>query len=247
MFDLSRIGKWGGRLLDLLYPPACSVCDEVLRDGRSLCGDCHSRLPRLEAPFCERCGEHFEGRIESAFVCPNCSGLKFSFDFARPAMLLDERTREMIHRFKYGRQIHLARELGGLAAEAFADERLIPALQGKWPLVPVPLHRSRLRFRHFNQAHEIARHIGRPLGLPVVPALCRIRKTGSQTRLSRRERLENLRGAFALSRAGRKWQRRDGAILVDDVFTTGSTVDACAKVLRKGGFGKVVVVTVMRG
>lgn len=238
-----------GRFLDLLYPARCAVCDGVLRGGRSLCGACDGELPRLREPFCECCGEMFHGRIGGSFSCPNCEGLNFAFEFARPAMVRDERTLEMVHRLKYGREVHLGRELGRLAAEAFGDPRLGVALEEKWPLVPVPLHRSRLRWRHFNQAEEIAGAIGRLRGLPVLGALRRVRKTTTQTRLSRKQRLANLRGAFAVSRKGERWLegRPAGAVLVDDVLTTGSTVDECAKTLRKAGVGRIFVVTVMRG
>jgi ComF family protein len=212
-----------------------------------LCEECDHDLPRLVEPFCGKCGEHFEGRIEGTFECPNCSGLKFAFEFARPSMFLDERTRRMIHGLKYGRQVYLAKELGRLAAEAFVDERLRVALDEKWPLVPVPLHRSRLEYRHFNQARELALPMSRELGMPVLDALKRVRKTGPQTRLTRKQRLENLRGAFEITRLGGRWPVKAGAVLVDDVLTTGSTVDACAKALRKAGFQRVFVVTVMRG
>lgn len=243
-----RFSQVVGSLLDLLYPPACSICDAVLRDGRALCEECDRGLPRLAEPFCGKCGEHFEGRIEGAFVCPNCSDLVFSFEFARPAMVLGEGTREMIHGLKYGRQIFLAKELGRLAAGAFTDdERLEVAVSGKWPLIPVPLHRSRLGRRHFNQAMEIAMPLGKRMEMPVLDGLERIRATVTQTRLTRHQRLENLRGAFRISRAGSRWQDKSGAVLVDDVLTTGSTVDACAKVLRKAGFKRIFVVTVMRG
>lgn len=235
------------RVLDLFYPPSCAVCEVLLKDGRTLCESCDRELPRLAEPFCANCGEHFEGRIEGSFVCPNCRGLRFAFEFARPAMVLDARTREMIHGLKYGRQVHLAAELGRLAVEAFVDDRLQVALDEKWPLVPVPLHRSRLEVRHFNQAVEIARPMGRELGLPLVEALKRTRFTVSQTRLTRNQRLENLRGAFEITKAGERWPQKSGAVLVDDVLTTGSTVDACAKVLKNAGFKRVFVVTVMRG
>ncbi len=237
------------RALDLLYPPLCAVCREPLNDGRALCDPCEDDLPRLTAPFCESCGESFPGSIEGAFSCPNCRNLKFSFSFARPATVRDERTLDMIHRLKYGRKLHLAKELGRLAAGAFSDERLAPALAGNWPLVPVPLHRRRFQHRHFNQAEEISNALARHVGLPVVMALQRIRATEHQTALSRAERMENLRGAFALTRAGRRYLGRDaaGAILVDDVLTTGSTVDECAKTLRRAGFREICVVTVMRG
>jgi competence protein ComFC len=126
------------------------------------------------------------------------------------------------------------------------------ALGELWPLVPVPLHRIRQMDRQFNQAEEISRAIAEETGLPVLRLLKRVRKTETQTRLSRRQRMENLKGAFA---ARKGWGPGNqfaslavpGVILVDDVFTTGSTVDECAKVLRKAGVGRVAVLTVMRG
>jgi ComF family protein len=241
--------KWVSRTLDLLYPPRCAVCGENLADARALCDACDADLPRLVEPFCKSCGEGFQGEIEGPFDCPNCSKLKFSFEFARPAMLRDDRTLEMIHRLKYGRELHLVKDLGRLAAEAFADPRLEPALAGHWPLVPVPLHRKRYQHRHFNQAEEISRVLALHTRLPVLNALQRTRSTEHQTALTRGQRLENLRGAFSVSPAGSKQLEKStaGVILVDDVLTTGSTVDECAKTLRRAGFQRVFVVTVMRG
>ncbi len=164
-------------------------------------------------------------------------------------MIRDDRTLDMIHRLKYNRELHLAKELGRLASDAFADPRLAPALAGNWPLVPVPLHRKRFQHRHFNQAGEISRELSRHTGLPVLDALKRTRATGHQTALTRSQRLENLRGAFAITAAGRRRiaAAPAGAVLVDDVLTTGSTVDECAKILRRAGFREIYVVTVMRG
>lgn len=236
------------RALDLLYPSLCAICGVGLKNGRALCDPCNADLPRLSAPFCETCGEAFDGQIDSHFDCPNCSKLTFAFKFARPAMVRDERTLEMIHRLKYGREIHLAEELGRLASEAFGDSRFASALQERWPLIPVPLYRKRENRRYFNQAMEISRVLSKHTGLPILKGLDRIFSTETQTALTRAQRLKNLRGAFALSRRGRKWlaTTQPGAILVDDVLTTGSTVDECAKVLRKSGFQQVFVVTVMR-
>jgi competence protein ComFC len=238
-----------GRLLDWLYPPECALCGESLREGRALCGDCHATLPRLKPPFCEVCGETFDGQIETIATCPNCRDLSFAFEFARPVLAHDERSRELIHRLKYGREIHLVDELGRIAAEAFDDPRLAGAKAARWPLVPVPLHWLRHQHRHFNQSAEIVRSLARATGLPVLHALKRGRRTGTQTRLTRHQRLENLRGAFSLTRMGRKFAApgADGVVLVDDVFTTGSTVHECARALRRGGVQNVIVVTVMRG
>ena len=160
----------------------------------------------------------------------------------------DSRTRELIHDLKYHRGTHLARDLARLAVSAFDDDqRLQPALNESWPLVPVPLHWQRLRVRHFNQADEIARALSEITHLPVVRALKRIRSTSTQTRLSRHQRQKNLHGAFALTRKGTALEKAPGVVLIDDVFTTGSTVHECARVLRKSGIQKVIVVTVMRG
>ena len=245
----TRWRKWLAGLLDGLYPPSCAVCGVPLRHGRALCDDCDRDLPRLAAPFCQSCGEMFPGKIDGPFACPNCHELSFAFEFARPAMVRDERTLDLIHRLKYGRQIHLAGELGRLAREAFADPRLAPALDGSWPLVPVPLHRMRLQHRHFNQAGEIARVLAAATGLPVLKALRRTRRTDTQTRLSRKQRMDNLRGAFAITRQGRRWIESSphGVVLIDDVLTTGSTVNECAKTLKHAGFQRIFVVTVMRG
>ncbi|MGC4015696.1 MAG: hypothetical protein QM755_14410 [Luteolibacter sp.] len=156
---------------------------------------------------------------------------------------------ELIHGLKYRKGLHLAAELGRLAAESFADPRLAPALAEKWPLIPVPLHPSRQRERYFNQAAEIARTVSSVTGLPVLAALRRIRKTETQTHFGRTQRLANLKGAFTLSQAGARFSagKPPGAVVIDDVFTTGATVHECARVLRRGGVQKVIVVTVMRG
>ena len=235
--------------MDLLYPPSCAVCSAALSHGHALCQSCADDLPRLTEPFCQCCGEMFDGAIDGDFTCPNCHGLKLSFEFARPALVRDERTLDLIHRLKYKREIHLARELAVLAGESVADPRFAPALSEGWPLVPVPIHRKRLRHRHFNQAEEICLPLSELTGLPVLNALRRTRETGTQTRLSRKQRMENLRSAFAITRRGRGWIETSpgGAILVDDVLTTGSTVNECARTLRQAGFMRVLAVTVMRG
>ena len=238
------------RLLALLYPGVCHRCGEGTPGDRALCEPCDLGIPSLRDPFCRRCGEEFEGRIEGSFECPNCQDLDFSFEFARPALPNHPAILQMIHELKYLRRSHLAVELGRMGARAFVDDpRLARIREEKWPLVPVPLHRRRLLWRHFNQAEEIARSLGRHTGLPVRRLLSRLRRTDSQTRLTRAQRLKNLRGAFAISREGGEFvaEKPPGAILVDDVFTTGATTDECARVLRRAGVQKVVVVTVMRG
>jgi competence protein ComFC len=239
-------------LEDLIYPSICELCESPLSQGRALCASCSAKLPRVSHPFCDVCGENFQGQIDGAFECPNCKDISFYFEFASAALDRSEKALELVHRLKYGHQIHLAKELGLLAVEALQDKRFTAAMEEGWPLVPVPLHPSRQMERFFNQAEELALFISKESGLPVMNLLKRVVRTITQTRLSRKERMDNLKNAFAIKKPWlfqnkRKPSDLPGVILVDDVFTTGSTVDACAKVLHKAGVKRIVVLTALRG
>ena len=246
---LRHILPVGSRFLDLLYPPECALCGTELMGENSLCASCSDSLPRLREPFCTTCGECFDGRIDDDFDCPNCTGARFAFDFARPALRRDPCSLELVHRLKYAREIHLAHSLGGILREALDDPRFSRALRERWPLVPVPLHRTRMRHRYFNQAHELARAVSRLTNLPLYPCLLRIRSTGTQTVLGRKARQQNLKGAFRMRDPLFRTVSvpKPGAILVDDVFTTGSTLNECAATLRKAGCPSVVCISLLRG
>ena len=238
-----------GRLLDVIYPSRCELCETPLRGGRALCGDCDAGLARLDEPFCGHCGQPFFGMIEGGVECPNCQGASLGFDFARPVLRRCDESMELIHRLKYQRRVHVANELGRLAAEALDDPRFRRARAERWVVVPVPLHRSRQYKREFNQAAEIARAMCDAAGVPVCHALRRVRATQTQTALHRKERFANLKGAFELTRAGKRLAATEpaGVILLDDVLTTGSTLGTCARVLKRAGCRRVAAVAVVRG
>lgn len=151
--------------------------------------------------------------------------------------------RELVHRFKYGKEYHLRHPLAELAAAAFEDERLrgVPIDA----LVPVPLHPARQREREFNQAEAIAELLSRRTGIPVQRAIRRVRYTTTQTRLDRDERSENLREAFSVRQPAAVQGRH--LIIVDDVFTTGSTIEECARILAEAGAASIRAVTIARG
>jgi len=151
--------------------------------------------------------------------------------------------REMLHRLKYGREMWLAKSLSCLLAEGIQDERITSS----WPdaIVPVPLHPKRLREREFNQAEILAEGLSQATGLPVCRALARRRYTITQTSLDRQARRQNLRDAFVLSKNADVTDL--DLLLVDDVLTTGATVDACAAALVAGGASRVRALTVARG
>jgi ComF family protein len=216
---------------------------------RWLCDACHRGMARIEAPFCGVCGEQYPGQMTEAFRCGNCADLKLHFEFAIAGYQADGAVRELVHRFKYQRALHLRGLLGAMLEMVLEDSRL--ASRGTpWMLVPVPLFHARLREREYNQAMELGRVLARATGWPLLDAMSRLRPTTPQASLSRHQRIENLHGAFAVKRgvvrrgllAGRQ------VLLVDDVLTTGSTTSECARILRReAGVEKVVVITVARG
>ena len=234
------------RVLDFIYPAYCQLCSAQLSHGRCICEDCQEKLTPVQAPFCSCCGECFDGHINDTFTCSNCSGLELFFSFARAAYQADTHSLQLVHDFKYNRQIHLAAELARLTSHALEDPRFDPYLKDGI-LVPVPLHGKRLRKRRFNQAEEIAKHLSRDQDIPWANILIRNRHTDTQTRFGRKKRLENLRGAFQVK--GKLAAKLTGKhiILLDDVLTTGSTAHECAQTLLINGARKVAVLTLLRG
>ena len=173
----------------------------------------------------------------------NCGDSDLAFDFATSAYRSRGVVRDLIHALKYGRQLHLRHWLGRMLAEGFDDPRLeAMSIDG---VVPVPLHPAKLREREFNQSALLAREAARRRGLPVLDCLRRGRFTETQTHFHREERFANLSGAFEM-RTGAD-VRGQTLVLVDDVLTTGSTADSCARALREAGAVAVVVITVARG
>jgi ComF family protein len=233
----------GEALLSLFFPPHCANCEADTAAGVHLCESCADKARRIEPPLCERCSEPFAGAIFETFTCANCAGRKLHFDCAVAPYLSRGVVREFIHRFKYDRERYLRQPLAAWLAEALKDERL--KRHAFDLIVPVPLHSTRQRERGFNQAEELAKLLSRHCGVPVASALKRTRYTTTQTRLAREERMENLRGAFRVRHTAAVQSRH--LLLVDDVFTTGSTVDECARVLRQAGAASVRVATVARG
>lgn len=235
---------WLEAAAGLLYPPHCAACAVPVgpRAGM-LCRACRRARPRLGGPRCAVCSQPFGGALTADFRCMNCGDLEFAFDFATAAYRSRGVVRDLIHQFKYNRRLHLRHLLARMLGEGFRDVRLSGA--PPQAIVPVPLHPTRKREREFNQAEVLARLAGERLGLPVADILRRRRYTVTQTHFDRDERLANLAGAFVLKPGAAVAGRR--LALVDDVLTTGSTADACARVLREAGAAAVVVITVARG
>lgn len=231
-------------LLDWLYPPCCALCQQALRRGSNLCQPCREDLLRPSESCCQRCGQHFDGVIPAPESCPNCDTLKPAFDFAVAALRSNEESLSLIHQYKLLKRPELGDDLALLALPIFRNDPRLQELENPI-LVPVPLHGGRLRSRGFNQAELIALSLSIELDIPLLRALKRIRPTERQATLSRKERLKNLNKAFVLSIPPEKLADRN-LILVDDVFTTGSTAHACARALRKAHPKTIALFTIIR-
>ncbi|MFP4446036.1 MAG: ComF family protein [Desulfosudaceae bacterium] len=259
----------GQGLLELVYPSRCCICEADLSrtvlvpSGNSgglpdfaaalashLCSACAAAMTPIASPLCLCCGQMFDGRRGEDHLCGECYRRNRHFDSARAAGIYDQSLMTMVQQLKYGRRTELARPLGRVLLAGL--RRWYDPAGFDW-IVPVPLHLRKQRQRGFNQVYLLLRQWprqARESGLEIPDGrvnrhlLVRSRPTRSQTRLSRKERRHNVRGAFA---ARRKADIRGRSILlVDDVYTTGATVEECARVLRAAGAAAVHVLSLAR-
>ena len=231
---LKGIRRLTSASLDLLYPPRCVGCE---REGQFLCTSCAETLPHLLPPFCIRCSQP----VSRGDFCRRCLERPLAIDGIVAPFRMEGAAREAVHRLKYGNLRVIAPELGGLLAD-FLTERQI---QGD-VLIPVPLHRRRERKRGYNQAGLLAHEVGPRLGLPIAAeALSRRRDTPSQTGRSQAdERRANVQGSFYSPRP--EMVTGLDVLLVDDVCTTGATLEACSVALKDAGAESVTGVTFAR-
>lgn len=231
-------------LLDWIYPPGCALCYTPLRRGKNLCASCAEDLPALSANCCQRCGQSFDGNLSAPVSCPNCITLKPSFDFATAAVKSNEASILLVHQFKLLKHPELGHDLASVMAQAYRRDSRLASIADPL-LIPVPLHGSRLRSRQFNQAAILTQFLAKELEMDSEEALKRKQATLRQATLSRRQRLKNLRKAFQLRVEPARLADRN-IILIDDVFTTGSTAQECARALKVAKPASIVVFTMVR-
>lgn len=233
----------GRALLDLALPPTCISCGAIVREEGGLCGGCWGRLTLISPPVCHRLGTPFSVPPfpgDGPPVSPEALADPPAFDRARAAVVFGPVSRDLVHRLKYGDRLDLARPMARLMAQAAPD-----LLKEADLILPVPLHVFRLWRRRFNQSALLARRLADLAGRKVeLETLVRVRATASQVDLSRAERRANVSGAFRVRSGASVSGLR--VVLVDDVLTTGATLDACARVLRRAGAGGVDALTFAR-
>jgi competence protein ComFC len=234
--------------LRTIFPHVCEICGEREAGPAAsyICQHCrqHPRaIKKVRPPICKICGLWYEGAITLDFVCRNCFDLELEFTSARAAVEYAGLAKEVIHRFKYGRNEWFEPFLAELLIEAALPELRLELVD---LIVPIPLHRRKRRKRGFNQAERLSARLSAAAGIPFDAKLVeRVRDTNAQAGLDRDDRMENVKNAFKyVAPVALKRQR---ILLIDDVLTTGLTASACAKELRKNGAREVRVWTVARG
>lgn len=231
------VRRAGRTALDLVLPPLCLACAKPVASPASLCPQCWAGLDFIARPYCERLGTPFAHDLGAGILSPKAIAEPPVFGRARAVVRYEGTGRRLVHRLKYSDRLDLARAMGGLMARAGAE-----LLADAHCLVPVPLHARRLWGRRFNQAGELAKAIAQASGVPVRhDVLIRRKATRSQVGLSAAERARNVSGAFAVPPRSRSALAGRRVVLVDDVMTTGSTLDAASRVLKRAGAAEVDV------
>lgn len=229
-----------GPSIDLLYPPSCPVCKEITNDSTCLCRSCLEQLKFIRPPYCSCCGREFPGDGE-IHLCGGCLQSPWAFHSARAFFQYEDVIAGLIHRLKY------AGDFSGLAVLAHICRKspLLPIMERYDYLLPVPLHLKRLRQRGFNQSLVLAKTIF-PTEKEKIrfDLLIRQTETSSQAGLNGAERKRNVKGAFTVTYPSKV--NGLNLLLFDDVFTTGTTVNECSKVLMAAGAGNVDVLTICR-
>jgi ComF family protein len=241
-----RLARWGraalSAVLDTALPPLCAACRGPLAEPGGLCPSCWSRITFIAPPYCDRLGVPFAYDPGPGVLSMEAIADPPTYGRARAAVRYDDVARDLVHRLKYGDRLDLVATMGRWMARAGA-----PLTREADALVPVPLHWRRLWGRRFNQAALLANAVGESCGLPVLAAaLKRVRATPQQVGLSRNERAVNVQGAFAVGADGKAAIHGKRLVLVDDVLTSGSTIDACARTLLRGGAAGVDVLVFAR-
>lgn len=229
-------------MLGLVYPPRCQMCRENLDifDRRVLCEICYNNIRLNTPPFCKKCGKT---GFYDAYVCENCRTKIYYFDASYSVCIYDGVIRECIHNFKYNARLGLERLFKDLMIE-FA-EKYIDIRRYNW-FIPVPLHRVKHRERTFNQSAILAAHLSKRFKIPVLKnSLLRTRLGKPQVMLPKNKRLEDIKNSFKIKNSS--LLKDKSVLLIDDVFTTGATVNECSKILKEAGTSSIEILTLARG
>lgn len=241
---MKSVFKFLNTVVDIIYPRVCLVCRTPLKDracvDATVCLECWSKIKINAPPFCNRCGRHLEKTHLAKNICPSCIRNELHFDRAFSPCKYDGIIKELIHEFKYKGKDHIGLTLSKLMID-FIKEYDLP-LEYLDYIAPVPLHKTKLREREFNQAEILGRNIASYFNKNLLKdALVRNRFTKTQTELEHQERLQNIQGCFTVARGADI--KGKNILLIDDVLTSAATASEAALTLKKSGANIVFVLT----
>ena len=227
-------------LTGVLFPPHCPLCDELIPVGETACAACRKKVQYIKEPSCKKCGKPLENPRQE--YCTDCGRKKHQFDQGKAVFVYQGQIRQSMYRFKYGNKREYAEFYANAAVEKY----------GVWlnkikaeVLIPIPMYSRKKRLRGYNQAEVFARALGRKTGILVDEHLVRrVRNTIPQKELNESQRRSNLKNAFQLTADIVKYKR---VVLVDDIYTTGSTIDEVSKVLKESGVKNIYYICISIG
>jgi len=232
--------------MDLIYPRHCIGCKKPLKNTATIeniaCAGCWANIKKNRPPFCACCGRYIDWKTSRSKVCNSCLKKELHFDRAFSACIYEGLVKELIHRFKYRSQDHLSPVLSFLLID-FIKEFNLPPLEYFDMLMPIPLHKNKLREREFNQSALIAQNLSKAFGMDVsTDNLMRVRDTNTQTELPPEKRFLNVLDSFSVREPAKIKDKM--ILLVDDVLTSGATCSEAAKALKSNGARTVFVLTI---
>lgn len=240
-YNTNILNNLSETILNIIYPPTCPICGKIVRVyNNQICETCKKQVRYIKEPLCKKCGKQLI--VKEQEYCYDCSRKEHLYTKGIALWAYDSNVKKSIYNFKYNNK----REY----AKVYAEEMILRNRQQilNWnvdAIIPIPLHKSKLRSRGFNQAEVLAKEIAKQLGLPMYQNLVkRVKKTLPQKALNDKQRINNLKNAFKIEEFDVKLKK---VILIDDIYTTGVTIDSVTEILKKAGITEVYFITVSIG
>jgi ComF family protein len=229
-------------VVNIIFPPRCISCSEIILEPGMICAECWPKVEFVNHPCCVKCGIPFEYEFGPNVICLNCEQNNTYYERALFLFKYNDISKKIIHKLKYYDNTYLAKYLAFLAKRIISSNFPVCEI-----IIPVPLHRRKLMSRFYNQSALLAKEIGKLVNIEFNSSiLCKVKHTVPQTTLTKLQRQENVKNTFILNKTTRKFIKDKTIFLIDDVITTGSTINECSKVLKAGGCKEVFVFTLAR-
>ncbi len=232
------VTKFYNYLINYILPPRCLSCSEILNSKGEFCASCWGKLDFIAKPYCQLCGRKLAIAILDNFCCTRCYNNKPNYDLARSLLKFNEYSKKIIHQFKYQDKTVFAKTFAKLLYNRYGKEIADIDL-----IVPVPMNRFKRLLRMYNPAHILAQEIAKITDKNIkADILIKAKWTKSQTFLSKKQRMNNIKKSIKFNKKHKITKQK--ILLVDDVITTGTTIDECAKILRRAGASSISVMTI---